>query len=428
MHSTEEMDVDLLIVGGGIQGLTLLAQCLSVGWKSCLLISRDPLGTGETLHSHGYDLKGYMIAAEGSKFVETFTRASSFWQSFSEQHGVKYLDQPPTYFGVPEQNAADRVNFWQKVGLPFSECAELPAPLRGGSYEGGSRKLFKTENRLLPPWRLVEKLAEPLQNNIAQGELVEIQWDAAANRVTRCSFKVGGVERKVAPKLLLLAAGRENQALMRGIRDLDGGTPFSEKLAELHAVRYVPMVLIKGALPDLSGTFTDLPLLVVSHPTGDGQAMWIVTPMDQQRTVRDDFARDEDSPIDTALMQQVFQKLCALIPSVRSLLGQLSFSAYLGPKIDHPEGKPTWFRGDLGVKNLRFVWPVFWTMAGVASESLVEELRGTPVAKDFTETAAFSGAQHGVRMRAPLGEEKRLSAAQQWESWPAFKERYKISI
>ena len=53
------MDLDCLIVGGGIQGLTLLDQLVSAGVERVFLVTRDPLGVGESLHSHGYMHLGY---------------------------------------------------------------------------------------------------------------------------------------------------------------------------------------------------------------------------------------------------------------------------------------------------------------------------------------------------------------------------------
>lgn len=44
--------VDVLIVGGGLQGLVLLRDVLAARY-SCVLITKGPVASGQTPHSHG---------------------------------------------------------------------------------------------------------------------------------------------------------------------------------------------------------------------------------------------------------------------------------------------------------------------------------------------------------------------------------------
>ncbi len=44
--------IDVLIIGGGIQGLVLLRQLTEHGYD-CVLVTNSDLGSGQTLHSHG---------------------------------------------------------------------------------------------------------------------------------------------------------------------------------------------------------------------------------------------------------------------------------------------------------------------------------------------------------------------------------------
>ncbi len=44
--------LDVLIVGGGLQGLVLLDEFVAQG-RSCVLVTNSDLGHGQTLHSHG---------------------------------------------------------------------------------------------------------------------------------------------------------------------------------------------------------------------------------------------------------------------------------------------------------------------------------------------------------------------------------------
>jgi len=120
--------------------------------------------------------------------------------------------------------------------------------------------------------------------------------------------------------------------------------------------------------------------------------------------------------------------LCELVPSVKEAIDTLRFSFYLGGKVDHPESKPTWFSGDLGITNLRFVWPVFWSLAETASQQLVQDISQLPATATFPASSPFRAERYEIRCGLPVGEEKRLSAAQRWHSWDEFRALYQIAL
>jgi glycerol-3-phosphate dehydrogenase len=45
---TDAFDVDVLVVGGGVQGLSVLYELKRRGVDSAFLVTREPLGAGET--------------------------------------------------------------------------------------------------------------------------------------------------------------------------------------------------------------------------------------------------------------------------------------------------------------------------------------------------------------------------------------------
>jgi len=60
------ISADVVIVGGGIQGLVLLDELTRQGY-GCLLVTKSDLGTGQTLHSHGLPNSGTGVDRQGAR-------------------------------------------------------------------------------------------------------------------------------------------------------------------------------------------------------------------------------------------------------------------------------------------------------------------------------------------------------------------------
>ena len=65
----QPIDTDILIAGGGIQGVTLLHELVAADVGRVLLASAGDLGVGETLHSHGYMHHRYLMPAADAPVV-----------------------------------------------------------------------------------------------------------------------------------------------------------------------------------------------------------------------------------------------------------------------------------------------------------------------------------------------------------------------
>src|SRR5919202_6911129 len=93
-------DVDVVIVGGGIQGLLVLDVLTQQGY-ACALVTDGDLGSGQTLHSHGFLNTGFgMLGPELpralAEVVEPDLRARGV-----ELSGI-WAAIPPPNFPVPD--------------------------------------------------------------------------------------------------------------------------------------------------------------------------------------------------------------------------------------------------------------------------------------------------------------------------------------
>jgi 2-polyprenyl-6-methoxyphenol hydroxylase-like FAD-dependent oxidoreductase len=432
MMISKTIELDLLIVGGGLQGLTLLHQFAEELGGSAVLVSRDPLGHGETLHSHGYLHRGYSLPPDEASLIPDFVESFDWWTNWMRRHRIHYEEAASVLFDLSEKQYEATTRIWTEAGLAFEGVSDLPAALRGGVYSRPNRRrLVRIHDRLIPAWRIVEELSAPLMNLLMQGALKDLSWDPGTNRIVECRVSTAEAEICFRPKFVVLATGRDTQSQLRKITGPDRTHPFRESQKNQHLIRDVPMILIKGAsLPSLSGWFfLDAPVTLMTHPLENGERMWVVTLMEGHPTSREDF-EDKTADVKADVIHRTLRSLWNMIPSLNESSGQLRFSSYSGAKIDHPEGPRTWFIGDAGIKNLRFVWPVLWGLSYSASRRLVQQL-----SEDASLDPSSSRGDKGfdaeglpVSTGVEVGEEKRLSTTLRWQTLEEWKSIYRFSL
>src|SRR5205807_2344176 len=78
-ESVMAIDLDVLIIGGGVQGLWLLNDLTQLGY-TVFLITNRPLGVGQTMHSHVYIHHGYLY--EEIDLARRLKRTRVAWEKF----------------------------------------------------------------------------------------------------------------------------------------------------------------------------------------------------------------------------------------------------------------------------------------------------------------------------------------------------------
>jgi hypothetical protein len=180
------------------------------------------------------------------------------------------------------------------------------------------------------------------------------------------------------------------------------------------------MLLVRGRdLPDVSGFFLDAKLSMATHTLDAGERMWIATPIGGHATT----CADEAEPrFDAALVKEGLARLNAILPSTPLLGDRVKLSAYFGPKVDHPSGAVTPVVGDVGVANLRCVWPVVLSLARPAAVEVVRGLEQTDEWKELARARRPLDARVRALAGVAVGTERRLSDAQRWYSPAEFRE------
>jgi glycine/D-amino acid oxidase-like deaminating enzyme len=79
-----EVNVEVLVIGGGIQGVVALAELHKHNFKT-LLVTESDIGGGQTLSSQAYLHSGYPWA-QHEDVVTDIKRAANFWLKWMKVH------------------------------------------------------------------------------------------------------------------------------------------------------------------------------------------------------------------------------------------------------------------------------------------------------------------------------------------------------
>lgn len=301
--SSEAVAVDVLVIGGGLQGLLVLDRVAGAG-LSCALVTQADLGTGQTLHSHGVLNTGFgMAGPEPVQLLSTVVLPDL------ARRGVRHYGE------------------WSALTPPGSpQDASLPPPpwldLRGRSLQ----PLHETNvNRR----ELVAAVARGLEDRIVRGAVSAVQRGADGD-IVAVEVAGDGMPRSVllAPAVVVVAAGVGSKAVLRRL-----GAAESQLAAIKH--RPVHVLCVRGAasvLPQLNlVSFIDT-LFIASHETG-GETTWYATPMQFDAQPVDDVPGDAAAECDEAVVERGWEVLLRLYPPLASMPG-LRFASYAGFRQD----------------------------------------------------------------------------------------------
>jgi glycine/D-amino acid oxidase-like deaminating enzyme len=218
------MNINVLIVGGGIAGLWLLNR-LSQANYSAVLLESDALGAGQTICSQGiihggikYALTGKLNAA--SQAIETMPR---IWQNCLEGRGEIDLSAATIlshtqHMWSPGSLASDISAFLASKSLQsrVNKATDLPAPFDHESFNGA---VYELNEIVLDIPSVLGTLAKPYLNNIIKYDPNQTHW--GNNHVTLHEYN-----RTLHYDYVVCLAGKGNQAFLE--------KPAKQQLRPLH--------------------------------------------------------------------------------------------------------------------------------------------------------------------------------------------------
>lgn len=291
--------VDVAIIGGGIQGLVALNTLVEKGY-SCALVSDGDLGSGQTLHSHGYLNTGF-----GMFGLELPSASAEIVQPYLEARGLVMAHDwvliPPPGMALFD-------------GYP---TASLP----GGFATPAGLKAVQLPDRSVPKRRLVDVLSQGHRDRILRGH--------ASLRLTGTRVDEVSVDGVVlSTRAVVVAAGCGTKRLLEG---LAGATPQTDQIRH----RKVHMICVRaprGALPTTSIVAMPLGLMIAAHDQPDG-VTWYVTPMQMGGPSTDDVSNDAAGDVEPEMVSRGVAGLLSLFPRLGEVEG-LQVGCYAGYRQD----------------------------------------------------------------------------------------------
>jgi glycine/D-amino acid oxidase-like deaminating enzyme len=386
--------VDVVVIGGGVQGLVILDTLIAAGY-SCALVTEGDLGAGQTLHSHGFLNTGFGLA--GRELPEA---AAQIVHPSLRAHGVTLTGNwailPPP--GLRGLLLRARPAF---ARLP---PAHLPE---------GFSPAFIDAARALPDYsfdkrQLVAALSQGREQYIVRGTITGFRGrDPVEAVVLRPEGNDTEVELRAGA--VVVAAGCGSKRLLRS---LDSAAPQLRRIKH----RVVHMLCLRAphnALPTTSVAALSLGLLLAAHDDGK-RIIWYVTPMQLSGPSFDAVPNDAAAPADPTVLRRAWDTLQKLYPPLLGVEG-LQVGHYAG------------YRQDIGN------WPGARLCAVIAGagnviaalpSGLVGPWRNAADALTLVRglTApsraqpALAGAGQGVRVGSPV-EDRPGFTWQSWEDW-----------
>ncbi len=374
--------IDVLIVGGGLQGLLLLDE-LAVSGHSCVLLTQSELGVGQTLHSHGLLNTGFGFAGPGLR-----TTRDQIVVPFLQAKGI----QPYGEWFLLTPDAVE-------MGLSAS-AENLPA-----GFDAGGAHVRRVPELNFPRRGLVERLGRDHLNRIVRGRIVEVSGAGTIDTVL-VELEMPGAKQLLAPSVVIAATGTGTKRFVSSLADA------TNQLSKIRH-RRVHIICVRGpagVLPEASLLSLTHGLNVVAHANGD-EVTWYSTPFQDEDPNFDEAPDDAEADIDPDVVADGLHRLQKLFPSLATRR-ELRFTAYAGYRQDVGEtvGTPACELVD-GTTNLLIALPSLvvnaWSNAKIAA-TIVDSI-GPPKVHEVD----VPGAGVGVR----VGRLRKDRPGVRWSTW-----------
>lgn len=363
------MQVDVLIIGGGIAGLWLLAELRAQGVNA--LLATDELGKGQTIASQGIIHGGTKYALTGKVTGATLAigdmprlwRAALNGEGAVDLRKVKILAESQLLWTSGGLGSRMTGFFASKAMQSRMEAVSrdaYPELFRHPEFHGG---LYRLDEPVLDVPSLLETLREQLADALVQVDVQRSGLQQAGDVYSYRAVLPDGGELMVEAGQIILTAGAGNEALL-------ASATLSQRSMPVMQRRPLQMVLVRGNLPLLYAHalgMSDKPrATITSHRDKHGNTVWYIGGQPAEQGV--------GKPA-TEVIAATQHELAQLLPWV-DFTG-MEWSTW---HVDRAEGcQPDGSRPDQSMvqrfANVTVAWPTKLAFAPMLAARLRKELR-----------------------------------------------------
>ena len=261
------LEVDTVILGGGVAGLWALARLRRAGYAA-VLVEADRLGAGQTRCAQGIIHGGakYALTGEVGAAARMVAGMPARWRACLAGEGELDLSAVRVRAahqvlwspgGLGARLAGFFAGHLMRSRLAPLERAHWPGALRHPDFRG---RVWRLDEPVVDVAGLLEALAGLGRGCIVHGEVEDMSAGDP------CTVRLSGLE--LAAARLVLAAGAGNAALLER---LGHRSPAMQR-------RPLHMVMVRGPLPPLYGhclgTSPRPRLTVTTHEDAQGRPVW----------------------------------------------------------------------------------------------------------------------------------------------------------
>lgn len=448
----EPIEVDTLVVGGGVQGLTLLNELTERGFATCLVTNGD-LGSGQTLHSHGVLNSGY--AAPNPAIRESLEHD---WLSFAEERGLETYGDDRFFVVVPPDPYEQLSEMWDAAGYPYEEVTpeELPTGGRNDDRFTADDQLHvvRIEEYTVPKRGLVRTLSDGLRDRIIKGDISGVRVVPADGSLTFDSVDITthatGDSATVSPSAVVLATGTGTKRLLESIVDEPSFDDAVSSLGETGHIREeireqvakvtherLHMICIRGPkeiLPPVNLLLAAQQTVVVSadvdethQHVGHGDTVtWYVTPQDPEWEHVGDVPDSAHADPDSSTVARGIDIVMGAFPPLREAATQsdspVEFGVYAGYKQNLGDDRVTPMCERLsGVTNAVLALPTLVGGAWLNARKSVEQI--AEMVEPSGSQPSLDAASEDIR----IGHVRENIDGFEWLSWEQFSDSYPMS-
>lgn len=273
MTTPAETQADVVICGGGVAGLWLLARLRRQGYRA-LLIESTALGAGQTRYAQGIIHGGTKYALTGavSGSSEAIAAMPPLWRACLEGGGeidlrAARLMSDHQYLWSTASITSRMAGFFasrmMRSRIAPLDSKDYPTVFRHRDFRG---QVYRLEEPVLDTAALVHALAAPYEQAVWRGTVTRA---AAGKDGIQLTLADGEQQIQITARRLVLTAGKGNAALLQL---LGHDAPQMQ-------TRPLKMVMVRGDLPQgvyahCLGASTNPRLTISTHFDSQGRTVW----------------------------------------------------------------------------------------------------------------------------------------------------------